>query len=183
MDTAKVDIRKLQLLNDRINQCIDALSQVRLSVHGLAHSSQQQPNLGFAGQGSPWGQQQVYGQPFGQYQQGTGYPGQQSQAFGGFPQVGGFAHTNWGQQPFHPFQQGPQTTGSPWQQTLGFGGQTGYYGQQGQFGQSPYGLSHTSPETEHYNRVPLSDPFMAMRIAQTSPYAQLAVPPYPQSFF
>ncbi len=37
MDTVKVDIRKLQTLNDRINQCIDALGQVRLSVHGLSH--------------------------------------------------------------------------------------------------------------------------------------------------
>lgn len=35
---AKVDVRKLQVLNDRINQTIDALNQVRLSVHGLAHS-------------------------------------------------------------------------------------------------------------------------------------------------
>lgn len=40
MDTAKVDIRKLQQLNDRVTQCIDALNQVRLSVHGLSHSSQ-----------------------------------------------------------------------------------------------------------------------------------------------
>ncbi len=39
METAKVDIRKLQLLNDRINQCIDALNQVRLSVHGLSAAS------------------------------------------------------------------------------------------------------------------------------------------------
>ena len=39
METAKVDIRKLQLLNDRINQCIDALNQVRVTVHGLSHSS------------------------------------------------------------------------------------------------------------------------------------------------
>lgn len=39
METAKVDIRKLQLLNDRINQCIDALNQVRVSVHGLSHAS------------------------------------------------------------------------------------------------------------------------------------------------
>jgi len=39
METAKVDIKKLQLLNDRISQCIDALAQVRLSVHGLSHSS------------------------------------------------------------------------------------------------------------------------------------------------
>ena len=40
---AKVDIRKLQFLNDRISQVTDALNQVRLSVHGL----QQQPQLGF----------------------------------------------------------------------------------------------------------------------------------------
>jgi hypothetical protein len=39
METAKVDIRKLQLLNDRINQCIEALNQVRLSVHGLSHTA------------------------------------------------------------------------------------------------------------------------------------------------
>ncbi len=36
---ARVDIKKLQLLNDRIVQTIDALNQVRLSVHGLQHSS------------------------------------------------------------------------------------------------------------------------------------------------
>src|SRR5690242_14280750 len=35
---AKVDVRKLQILNDRINQTIDALNQVRLSVHGLGHT-------------------------------------------------------------------------------------------------------------------------------------------------
>jgi hypothetical protein len=35
METARVDIRKLQLLNDRINQTIDALNQVRFSVHGV----------------------------------------------------------------------------------------------------------------------------------------------------
>jgi hypothetical protein len=36
METAKVDVRKLQMLNDRINQTIDALNQVRLSVHGMS---------------------------------------------------------------------------------------------------------------------------------------------------
>jgi hypothetical protein len=35
---AKVDVRKLQLLNDRIAQTIEALNQVRLSVYGLSHS-------------------------------------------------------------------------------------------------------------------------------------------------
>lgn len=39
METAKIDIRKLQLLNDRINHTIDALNQVRMSVHGLSHSN------------------------------------------------------------------------------------------------------------------------------------------------
>lgn len=39
METARIDIRKLQLLNDRISQTIDALNQVRLSVHGLSHSA------------------------------------------------------------------------------------------------------------------------------------------------
>ena len=48
---AKVDVRKLQILNDRINQTIDALNQVRLSVHGLAHSGLMNPLSGFIGQG------------------------------------------------------------------------------------------------------------------------------------
>lgn len=38
METAKVDIRKLQLLTDRVNQCLDALNQVRFSVYGLSHT-------------------------------------------------------------------------------------------------------------------------------------------------
>jgi hypothetical protein len=47
METANVDIRKLQMLNDRINQTIEALNQVRLSVHGLQHSTQVNPNVGW----------------------------------------------------------------------------------------------------------------------------------------
>jgi hypothetical protein len=35
METAKVDIRKLQTLNDCINRTIEALNQVRLTVHGV----------------------------------------------------------------------------------------------------------------------------------------------------
>ncbi|MGE5177225.1 MAG: hypothetical protein ACM3JJ_12750 [Hyphomicrobiales bacterium] len=42
---AKVDVRKLQILNDRINQTIDALSQVRLSVHGLGHTGVPTPMM------------------------------------------------------------------------------------------------------------------------------------------
>src|SRR5258706_16337071 len=58
METAKVDIRKLQALNDRINQCIDALNQVRLSVHGLAHTSPAGPFI-------PAGAGQLAPTPFG----------------------------------------------------------------------------------------------------------------------
>jgi len=38
MDTAKVEIGKLQVLCDRINSMLDALNQVRLSVHGLQNN-------------------------------------------------------------------------------------------------------------------------------------------------
>src|ERR1700724_536142 len=86
METAKVDIRKLQLLNDRINQCIDALTQVRLSVHGLSHTSAVNPNAPNAQLGAFGVQAQQGG--FQQPPQ-TGFPQTFPQV--GFPQVqGGF---------------------------------------------------------------------------------------------
>ncbi|HET9253463.1 MAG TPA: hypothetical protein VFP58_15220 [Candidatus Eisenbacteria bacterium] len=57
---AKVDVRKLQVLNDRINQTIDALNQVRLSVHGLGHTAN--PQVGFMSQGFGFPQTQGWGQ-------------------------------------------------------------------------------------------------------------------------
>lgn len=56
---ARVDIQKLQMLCDRINQAAEALDQVRMSVSGLSHTGQA-PFYGFA-------QSPVYGQPL-QYQ-------------------------------------------------------------------------------------------------------------------
>src|SRR5262249_35838509 len=90
---AKVDVRKLQILNDRINQTIDALNQVRLSVHGLAHT-------GFTGQppNPYWGQQQSLGYP---QTQGI-FPGMQ---LGGFGQMSG-PFSQVGQQGFGQTQQG-----------------------------------------------------------------------------
>jgi hypothetical protein len=80
METAKVDIRKLQALNDRINQCIEALNQVRLSVHGLSHTTPSAPFIP-AGVG-----------PFAQTPLGVGYPG-----LGSYPLaptfLPGFSHT------------------------------------------------------------------------------------------
>lgn len=86
---AKVDIRKLQFLNDRIAQVTDALNQVRLSVHGLQQPSfaLQQPQPGF-----PLPQLAFPPQP-GFQQQGLYGPGpfgfQHSPYFGGFQFGGG----------------------------------------------------------------------------------------------
>jgi hypothetical protein len=61
METARVDLRKLQLLNDRIAQVIDALNQVRFSVHGLQHSPGFTGIPGIGNGYTPW-QFSPYGQ-------------------------------------------------------------------------------------------------------------------------
>lgn len=106
METVQVDVQKLQLLNDRISQTIDALNQLRMTSAGLQHStplgygSQQ-----FAGVQSPFG----YGQhsPFGYGQQMIGFGPQTS------PWIPGLQHTTG----FSPFQQAPfaQFQQSPFQ--------------------------------------------------------------------
>jgi hypothetical protein len=149
METAKVDIKKLQLLSDRINQCIDALNQVRLSVHGLSPT------------------------PFAAGQQGLGaQPG-----FGtGIP---GLSHTSGGiGAGFNPYlaSGGFPGTGAG---ISGFGGAgmaAGFAG--GPSGiPSLLGLSHTGPEAGDVYRSTWNDPYLAARVSQTFPYLQFAVPP------
>jgi hypothetical protein len=187
METAKVDIRKLQQLNDRINQTIDALNQVRLSVHGLSHTSPVNP-IGQQGGLGIGGQQQA-GFPMQQ----AGFPVQQA----GFQQpfVPGLSHSPMqfgGQQgglnPYAGFAGGAQLGWNPYAafagvpqagfHTLAGAGFAGLQGgpipYMGQFG----GLSHTGQEPlEAYSRAVWSDPLLATRIAQTFPYAQYPVPP------
>ncbi|MGE0711278.1 MAG: hypothetical protein AB7N76_29180 [Planctomycetota bacterium] len=80
---AKIDVRKLQLLNDRISQTMEALNQVRSSVRGLSHSAP-----GFTGQS--FTSQPFTGQPF------AGYP----QAYGqGYVNPLAFGQQAWGIQP------------------------------------------------------------------------------------
>jgi hypothetical protein len=167
METAKVDIRKLQLLNDRINQCIDALNQVRLSVHGLSqglsHTSAQsginpsaqfgfgQPGFGVSSFSQPYGQQGI--NPFGVGSAGFGQmPVQNPLMLGQNPLTQGFApglsHTT-GLSPFSPFSQGV----------------------------NPY-LTGINPESLETTVRPIwADPFLTARITQTFPYAQFPVPP------
>ena len=109
MDTAKVDIEKLQLLNDRIVQMIDALNQVRMSVHGLQARQQGQiPSAALGGLGlshsggafSPWVQQSPWQQnPWQQnpWQQYAHYPQTAIPGIGGF----GLSHTG-----YDPYRQG-----------------------------------------------------------------------------
>lgn len=152
METAKVDVRKLQLLNDRINQCIDALNQVRLSVHGLSHT---QANAPF-GAGTPGS---GYFDPrFSDPRLGYGF------APTGAGLAGGLAHSSLPQIPMAGFAPGMGQI-SPSQIPF-------------PIWNTPFGLSHTGLETEPvYNRPLWTDPVLAARVAQTFPYVQFALPP------
>jgi hypothetical protein len=162
---AKVDVRKLQLLNDRITQVMDALNQVRFSVHGLTHTGApigqpvpgfqlgqfgipQQPQFGFQQQ-TPYGM----GQPWGQ----LGIPQQ--------PQLG-----------FQ--QQTPYGMGQPWGQ-LGF--------QQPQLGfqqQVPYGLGQPfgQPGTQMGLQQPMMGGFGGLQHTPYSPNIPFGYAPFGQGF-
>ena len=92
METVKVDMQKLQLLNDRIAQTIDALNQLRLSVHGIQHTPQ------------AWGPNIGYGASFGSYSPFGVYNPYAQQAFGQSPYAQPFVS------PYGPFVPGLQHT-------------------------------------------------------------------------
>ena len=174
---AKVDVRKLQILNDRINQTIEALNQVRLSVHGLGHTGigtnpyttqgyGMSQGLGTAnpylfGMQNPLGNVGGLGQLHSQLsQQGTGL---------GFQQPGlGFQHTPFTNPLFNPYIS--QGVMSPWSQgqqiPFGVTPWTGLGGVAGGFGG---GLFHSGPEfiDRQIAEVRASDP---QRITQTFPF-------------
>lgn len=155
---ARVDVRKLQILNDRINQTIDALNQVRLSVHGLGHTG-----MNPVGYGTGYGVPQSLGAPspylFGApspYPSLHGLGGQLSQLSSQLgPQGLGFQHS-----PFVPYPNPyvnpflAQGMVNPW--TIPQGGIGG-------------GLFHSGPELfdKQIAEVKASDPY---RISQTFPF-------------
>lgn len=154
---AKVDVRKLQLLNDRITQVMDALNQVRFSVHGLTHTAAPigQPMPGFQlGQfGIPQPpqliQQQIpygLGQPWGQF--GIPQPAQlgfQQQTPYGLGQPFGLQHTPYytGVPGWMPFGQPGVQMGLQQPIMGGFGGLQGLqhtpYSPNVPFGYAPFG--------------------------------------------
>jgi hypothetical protein len=158
METAKVDIRKLQLLNDRINQTIEALNQVRLSVHGISHTGPipgQLPINGSYGVTAPY--LNVLGVP------------QQVPSM-----VPGMSHTS----ALNPF--GYNNVNPLFNQLWGAPQGISQFNVVGQPGLLQSGLLHSSPDTiDLYTRA--IEPTFA-RIAQTFPFVQWGYSPFGQSF-
>jgi len=151
METVKVDVQKLQLLNDRIAQTIEALNQVRMSVHGIQHSQ-----YGQTPYGQPFGQAPFGQAPFGQAPFG---PAQ-------------FGPAQFGQTPFGQTQFGqPMQYGYPVQQyPLHLQYLPQYAPQYASYG-SPYGAQFV-PGIQHTPFTSASTPW-----AQTSsPWAQTSSP-------
>jgi len=174
METAKVDIRKLQLLNDRISQCIDALNQVRLSVHGLTVSpaGTASPAFGYGGYG-----QSPFGVPgFGlSHSAPIGNPFAQAGMAGGVNQGVNplLASTAFGQVPIsgNPYFQ--QLAGGLSHSVGGLSPATGF-----SQGINPASFSQgINPASGWFGNEAVNDPLLTARIAQTFPYAQFPVPP------
>lgn len=152
----RIDVRKLQLLNDRVNQCIDALNEVRGSVRGL--SGQVGTMFGNSGLGHTDPRFVDNRMQDVRFQD----PRFIDPRFGMDPRLGygihgGFQHTSPMMNPF------VQTYG-----TTPYGTNLGGYGVNQNVGWGVSGLSHT----DHFDRtnaeLRASD---FNRIAQTFPYA------------
>lgn len=161
METVKVDIRKLQMLNDRVAQTIDALNQVRMSVHGIQHTGMQP----LAGQ-YPLQQGQI---PLQQLSQPVGF-GQLAQVSPLAQQ--GLAHST---PMFAQMTPGYVPIQSAVGQVLPQPVMPQQIGAAQAFGGWPtqIGISHTSAEL---------DPFWAARAAQSFPYAAQTYPPVSSIF-
>lgn len=154
METVKVDIQKLQLLNDRITQTIEALNQVRMSVQGIQHTPMSPfgynpypgAQLGFAQQFNPYASPfvpQIAPQFVPQF--GGQFGGQFGSPYGAYGP--GLAHTS------------PVTTQTPWTQWTPW---------------TANGISHTpwTPWTANGLSQTPWDPANQMRTQQMFPFVQ-----------
>ena len=195
MDTAKVDIRKLQILNDRINQTIDALNQVRLSVHGLQHTGPL-PYAPQYAQHQPFAQYAQYAQhqPYPQYAQPYPY-GPQAAILA---QMAGLSHSSpyaqpnpyaqqayaqqaWAQQAYAQQALAQQALA---QQVFAQQAMNPLAAQQHPWAQQPMGLGigHSAPPMDpssaawEAQRI-AQDPWYPVRVQQAFPFANQPIPP------
>src|SRR5262245_64376187 len=87
METVKVDIQRLQLLNDRIAQTLEALNLLRMSVHGIHHTQAVSP-WGYGVSQMPYSVQPSFGSPYAPYATALGFQQQWASPF-----VPGIQHT------------------------------------------------------------------------------------------
>ena len=178
METAKVDIRKLQTLNDCINRTIEALNQVRLSVHG---GSLPYAPLGAQGLGAP----SYLG----------GYPGAFASPYAIAPQlvgqlsgmVPGIAHS--AAAPWASLASAPWAGLAQWPNlaqsaaAAGWGNSPLAYlaaqqslNAQAGLGGAQAGLGHSAADARlGYD---YADPYASARIAQTFPFVHWGYSPY-----
>ena len=112
METAKVDVRRLQVLNDRINQTLEALNQVRISIHALQFVPDERiPLQAFGPQPLGYGLSVPFGaQGYNTYPlpYAAGYPTPYPTPYGTQPVSFGFGQ--------YPFQ--PQSWATPWTRSV-----------------------------------------------------------------
>ena len=87
--TARIDMQRLAILNDRLCQTLDALNQVRMSAHGFNAGMTAAPAYGVANQMNAFNQT-GFGLGFAP-QFAHAYPAAYPAAFAGSPVVGGFS--------------------------------------------------------------------------------------------
>jgi len=160
METAKVDVRKLQLFNDRINLCLDALDQVRSSVQGLSHSPES-ARVGSTATAAGFLDPRYTDPRLTDTRFGYGF----TPAVSGYGN--GLAHSSLPQIPFAGYAPAGFGAGGSLASQIPIG-----------IWNVPFGLSHTPIETNPaYNRPVWADPLLAVRMAQTVPFVQFALPP------
>ncbi|OFZ18906.1 MAG: hypothetical protein A2Z20_12430 [Bdellovibrionales bacterium RBG_16_40_8] len=98
--TARIDMQKLQLLNDRITMCLDAINQLRATAHnvGFGYAPNTQIGMGYAPAHQFGGPVQNFGFPVQQFGYGVPQYGYSMPQYGygmGIGFGGGYPVTPW----------------------------------------------------------------------------------------
>jgi hypothetical protein len=176
METAKVDIRKLQVLNDSINRTIEALNQVRLSVHGVQS---------IGGIGSPLGTYPgAFASPYAIAPQLMGQL--QGQLPGLVPGIAHSAQNPWASLVQFPNLAAQWQAAAQWPNVAQAAQAAQAAAQAAAWGMNPLtqwtqnGLGHTAADNrwDYANYTNYADPYTTARIAQTFPFVHWGYSPF-----